>query len=186
MTTQRLRGSDTPSGVGTIRSSLPRPATEIASGSIPLRTSRSRSAAAAAQRQRLAAKVPRLISTSIEPRNGRVEFERVQGDLAIGASRKYCVVDESDTDRALRTCLDDVLDDQFIPNTRGPALTRPQDCRLPGNLLDLGNCSLFRSQDVHRRNQQCSSEPICSTQYCSPGLITTFLIHQDGRVSAAR
>jgi hypothetical protein len=27
---------------------------------------------------------------------------------------------------------------------------------------------------VHRRNQQCSGEPICSTQYCSLGLITTF------------
>src|SRR5215467_6684334 len=46
----------------------------------------------------------------------RIEPEFVERDLAVGARRKYSVVDEGDTDTAIRAGLDEILFEQQIPD----------------------------------------------------------------------
>src|SRR5215470_2152343 len=57
---------------------------------------------------------------------GRVELEFRERDLTVGAGRKDGVVDKGETDGAVGTRFDDVLDEELISDTRRTSLARPQ------------------------------------------------------------
>src|SRR5215469_16287398 len=74
----------------------------------------------------------------------RIEPEFVELDLAVGARRKYRVVDEGDTDTAIRAGLDEILFEQRIPDFGWQTLACAQDRHLPSQLLYLRDPRSFR------------------------------------------
>jgi hypothetical protein len=77
----------------------------------------------------------------------RLEFERLERDLAVGACRTVLSM-------KVMTIAPSGLTNSVLPHARMPALTRPQDYHLPGDLLDLGNRCRFCPRHARRRDQQ--------------------------------
>src|SRR5215831_2437373 len=85
----------------------------------------------------------------------RIEPEFVERDLAVEARRKYRVVDEGDTDTAVRAGFDEILFEQRIPDFGWQTLARAQDRHPPSYLLYLRDPRSFR------RNR---GTPVCEQQ----------------------
>ena len=136
------------------------------------------------------AKVPCRISASIAPRKSlKSNWNSSSAIWLLRTGGEYRVIDEGNADPAVRTCFDDVLDEQHVPDFRGPTLAGAQDRRLPGYLFDLGD-RLWAIGGVRPPKEPppprstmprpttapspiCSSPPISSSR-----LINVSLIHE--------